>query len=209
MADEPPATIEERENGSLIVKGLTSLIGEDGVALTVKPVMALCRCGQSKNKPFCDSSHKEAGFLSHDDVPPAGRDRIIDYVGAEVTVTYSPRLCSHAAECARLAGNVFNAAEKPWIQPDRGSRAEIAEVIAACPSGALAFSGREHLMPERPQIMVQKDGPYWVLGVKLDAPEAGEGASREKYVLCRCGRSGNKPYCDGSHRDNGWKSGEP
>ncbi|MDW4549205.1 CDGSH iron-sulfur domain-containing protein [Defluviimonas sp. D31] len=209
MTDDTKVTIEARENGPFVVKRLTRLKGEDGAMLETKPVTTLCRCGHSAKKPFCDGSHKRVGFESDAEIPAAGRDRLIAYEGEEVTVTYNPRLCSHAAECGRIAGNVFNPAEKPWVQPDKGSRNEIESVIAACPSGALALAGPEHLMPSgRAEIEVQKNGPYWVLGPELvGASPSGEGASREKYVLCRCGLSGNKPFCDGSHRDKGWKSG--
>ena len=57
------ATMELRKNGPAIVSGLKEFIGSDGVAIPVKPSMALCRCGVSKNKPFCDGSHVEAGFV--------------------------------------------------------------------------------------------------------------------------------------------------
>lgn len=57
MADTPK--IEERENGPLVVSGITRMQGADG-SVEVKPVMALCRCGLSGNKPFCDGSHSDA-----------------------------------------------------------------------------------------------------------------------------------------------------
>ena len=81
-------------------------------------------------------------------------------------------------------------------------------VVRACPSGALTMSETsgvpEHRIAERAEIVVQKDGPYWVTGIAPPGGLAGEAASMEKYVLCRCGLSGNKPYCDGSHRDKSW-----
>ena len=199
-------TIQERENGPLIAKNISSIKGEDGANLEPKAVMALCRCGHSKNKPFCDGSHKSVGFQSRGG-KPAGRDRLITYESAQISITYNPRLCSHAAECARIAGNIFDSAKKPWVQLDNGTVDEVKAVVAACPSGAFALLGPEHLTSDRAEIEVEKDGPYWVTGPVMDAPDAGEGASREKYVLCRCGLSGNKPYCDGSHKDKGWKSG--
>ena len=199
MSDDK-VTITPREDGPLVVKGLDSLRGTDGAAIEVKPVMALCRCGQSKTKPFCDGSHKEAGFRSANDHPGDGPDRVLSYRGAEVTVTYNPRLCAHAAECVRIAGDVFNPGVKPWVQPDRGSRAEIEAVVRACPSGALALEGPRHLLPERARIEVQKDGPYWVVMSEIEASPPGLAASEDKFVLCRCGLSGNKPYCDGTHR---------
>ncbi len=163
MSDDTRITIEARENGPLVVKGLDTLKGPDGQELEVKPVMALCRCGGSKSKPFCDGSHKTNGFDGTSGVP-AGRNRVIDYVGQEVTVTFNPLVCAHAAECARIAPKVFDAAEKPWVQPDKGSRAEIEEVIAHCPSGALALRSAQRsptLSPTAPGSRSCGTGPTW------------------------------------------------
>jgi CDGSH-type Zn-finger protein len=204
MSDTP--AIEERENGPLVVKDLSSMKNTDGSEVETKPIMALCRCGASKSKPFCDGSHKEVGFESRGGTP-AGRDRIITYEGSEVSVTYNPLLCSHAAECGRLASHIFNPAQKPWVQPDQGSVEDVRAVIAACPSGALALAEADppHLFADRAQIEVEKNGPYWVKDDSSPVSPQGEGQSEQKYVLCRCGLSGNKPYCDGSHRDAKWQ----
>jgi len=206
VADNDNPTIEERENGPLIAKGITRMIGEDGAEIDIKPVMGLCRCGQSKNKPFCDGSHNDAGFQSRGG-EPAGRDRLITYEGAEISITYNPRLCSHAAECGRIAGHIFDTSKDPWAQLDNGTVDEVRAVVTACPSGAFALVGAVHLIAERAEIEIEKDGPFRVTGPKIDAANAGEGATGEKYVLCRCGLSGNKPFCDGTHSDQGWKSG--
>lgn len=198
--------IEERENGPLVAKGVTVMKDAEGAEIETKPVMALCRCGASGNKPFCDGSHVEAGFESRGGTP-SGRDRIITYTGSQVSVTYNPLLCSHAAECGRLASHIFDPAQKPWVQPDKGSLEEVHAVVAACPSGALALAEADppHLFPERAQVQIEKNGPYWVLDVAAPVSPQGEGQSDRKYVLCRCGLSGNKPYCDGSHRDAKWR----
>ncbi len=60
MTDQP--SIEERDSGPLIVKNLKSFTLPDGSEVEGKPVMALCRCGASKNKPFCDGSHYDKGW---------------------------------------------------------------------------------------------------------------------------------------------------
>ncbi|MEV8467984.1 CDGSH iron-sulfur domain-containing protein [Fluviibacterium sp. DFM31] len=210
MAEDGPK-IEERENGPLMARGISKMVGPDGAEIAVKPVMALCRCGHSKNKPFCDGSHKDAGFRDRGG-KPEGPDRVFSYAGQEVTVTFNPRLCSHAAECGRIAQNIFNPSQKPWVQPDNGTRAEVEAVVAACPSGALKLAeGQDKgpdLFADRAEITVQRNGPYWVQGVTAPQPPQGAGMSDRKYVLCRCGQSGAKPYCDGSHRDRGWKSGD-
>jgi CDGSH-type Zn-finger protein len=60
MSDEKPI-ISVRANGSMRVTGAT-LIGADGVVISEQDSYSLCRCGHSKNKPFCDGAHREAGF---------------------------------------------------------------------------------------------------------------------------------------------------
>jgi CDGSH-type Zn-finger protein len=65
MAD--PITIRCRENGPLVVQGplkITDHLGNEFHIPPGKDVVALCRCGQSKNKPFCDGSHRTCGFLA-------------------------------------------------------------------------------------------------------------------------------------------------
>jgi CDGSH-type Zn-finger protein len=62
-----PLTIRCRENGPLLVQGpfrIVDHLGNEFVQPTGKEFVALCRCGQSKNKPFCDGSHKVCGFVA-------------------------------------------------------------------------------------------------------------------------------------------------
>ncbi|MEM1362309.1 MAG: CDGSH iron-sulfur domain-containing protein [Pseudomonadota bacterium] len=207
MDDTP--SLSEVKDGPLIARNISEMRHQDGRAVETKPMMALCRCGHSKNKPFCDGSHNEAGFQDRGG-KPEGPDRIFTYEGAKVTVTFNPRLCVHAAECGRLAPEVFNTSQKPWIQPDQEVDNGIAAVMRACPSGALKEAPRGetpmHQFDEtRVQVTVQKDGPFWVQDVPSPVPPEGQGMSARKYALCRCGMSGAKPYCDGSHRDKAWK----
>lgn len=208
MNDGVKPTIEERENGPLVVKGLETLQGPDGEALEVKPVMALCRCGFSKSKPFCDGSHNEVGFKS-DSGTPAGKNRLLEYAGDEVTVTYNPLVCAHIGECGKRQPEVFNPDQRPWIQPDKGDRAASEDAVRHCPSGALALrqDGKTvHLYEEGAQIEVLRNGPYVVRDVAIAADHPGEGTTPRKYVLCRCGLSGIKPFCDGTHHDEKWTS---
>ena len=60
------------------------------------------------------------------------------YQGEGFRVTYDPGKCIHAAECARGLPEVFRPAERPWVVPGAAPRARIEEVVARCPSGALA-----------------------------------------------------------------------
>ena len=199
--------IEPRDNGPFMVRNLTDLRMPDGSAAETKPVMALCRCGNSKNKPFCDGSHKKVGFNSApQDV--SGKDRVRSYEGQAATVHFNSLLCSHSARCAKQADAIFNTGQRPWIQPDNGTLDEIREVIAACPSGALRYNapGQESvsLAGDAVAISVAPNGPYHVSNIPIDANYWAEGQNRNKYVLCRCGLSKNKPFCDGTHKDESW-----
>ena len=68
MADSTsePLTIRLRENGPLVIHGPFRLVNHRGEEIPLpgdKPLVALCRCGQSGNKPFCDGTHKQTGFV--------------------------------------------------------------------------------------------------------------------------------------------------
>ena len=146
---------------------------------------------------------------------PAGmlrrRTKVRAYEGSDVTVYYNPLLCSHAGECGRRAASVFNPQQRPWIQPDNGTREEILDVMKACPSGALRYSeaggDAELSVDGAVSISVEKNGPYRVCNIPVEAGYWAEGQSEQKYVLCRCGKSANKPFCDGTHSDEGWSDG--
>lgn len=64
--------IKARENGPLLVTGPFQLVDHLGNVfdLTGKDSVALCRCGQSARKPFCDGSHRTCGFVAGDIAPP-------------------------------------------------------------------------------------------------------------------------------------------
>lgn len=202
--------IEQRTDGPLVVKNLALLSNADGDAIDTRPVMALCRCGHSGNKPFCDGSHKEAGFSSANELDDR-KGKVHRYEGSGITVSFNLLTCSHAAECIRRAPEVFDSSERRWIRPEKGTEADISEVIMACPSGALAAhldgSGETHRVGEKTIIRIAKNGPYEVRNVTLAEAEWPDGACREKFVLCRCGLSKNKPFCDGSHADENWRDG--
>ena len=63
--EQPPAetTVEPRPNGPLFVRGRLRIVGEDGAVIREDTRMALCRCGGSANKPFCDGTHRRIGFV--------------------------------------------------------------------------------------------------------------------------------------------------
>ena len=189
-------------NGPMIVKGLENLIDGDGKRLATKPAMGLCRCGASRNKPFCDGSHKEIG-LSDEISSDRTENKATRYEGRGITIINNPLLCSVAEYCHKELEGVFNENNTPWITPDGDSLEHIKAVIERCPSGALSYSinGQPQPVSDREAtITIEKNGPLRITGsIELQDAIWGQGASPEHYTLCRCGASKNKPFCDGSH----------
>ncbi len=174
---------------------------------TVRGV-ALCRCGASKNKPFCDGTHSAIGFSGRNTADP-GKDKRESYAGKRITILDNRAICAHAGFCTDELKSVFRQHDEPWIDPDGAEAEEIIATIRKCPSGALSYAidGVEAEAPERPpMVTVTDNGPYAVTGgVELMGVKFGQGASTEHYTLCRCGASKNKPFCDGSHWDAGFR----
>ena len=204
QTEEEVPRIELSENGPLLVKDLPALRNSRGEELPTKKVIALCRCGKSANKPFCDGAHKEAGFQG--DKQTDGADDLRDsYEGKEITIYDNRGICAHAAACTKNLASVFRYKQEPWIVPDGADFEAVIAAVKACPSGALSYSikGEEHRnVDSEAVISIWKDGPYCVAGsVDLSGEGWGHGAAKDRYTLCRCGGSKNKPFCDGSHWD--------
>jgi CDGSH-type Zn-finger protein len=196
----------------LELKVVENLQNSKGEPLSTVLGVALCRCGASKNKPFCDGTHATVGFSSENKIPDNNgskhiRDRRKSYVDREITIHDNRMICSHAAECVNNLSSVFKLNSRPWINPDSAKTDEIIDTIRKCPSGALSYSinSIEHRDPieRESMVTVSKNGPYLITGgIDLIGENIiwGEGASREHYTLCRCGASNNKPFCDGMHK---------
>ncbi|MEO7742713.1 MAG: CDGSH iron-sulfur domain-containing protein [Usitatibacter sp.] len=216
------ATIQPRPNGPYLVREVTQLRNAEGEAISHEAVFALCRCGGSAHKPFCDGTHKTNGFSDARLADPS-KDKVRSYPGPGITIHDNRSICAHAGACTDGLAAVFKYGEKPWIDACGAAAAAIAETIRRCPSGALSYTlegeapvpapgrprvGGDPIAGGPPRITVTKDGPYVVAGEceLLEAAWA-EGASRVRYTLCRCGASKNKPFCDGSHFDAGFKDG--
>jgi CDGSH-type Zn-finger protein len=185
-----------------VPREVPNLRRESGQACTTVGGVALCRCGGSKNKPFCDGTHGTNGFNDVNTADPA-KNRRISYAGKRITIFDNRGICAHAGFCTDGLKKVFRMNEEPWIDPDGAAAEEIMRTIERCPSGALSYTlnNVERKEKERaPMVLVTDNGPYAVSGgIELVGVAFGDGASREHYTLCRCGASANKPFCDGSH----------
>ncbi len=201
-------TIECKPDGPYLVRNLKHLKNAQGHRIEAQPVMALCRCGGSANKPFCDGTHQKNGF-SGAKLPERGADQRQSYPGKGITIHDNRSICAHAGHCTDGLVAVFKLKSEPWIDASGTAVEAIIETVRRCPSGALSFTvdGADgEAQPQEPSITVTKDGPYAIAGpAQLLEQSWAQGASTERYTLCRCGASKNKPFCDGTHWSVGFK----
>jgi CDGSH-type Zn-finger protein/truncated hemoglobin YjbI len=208
----PEPTLEARvqSDGCYLVTGspaLRSWLGADIAALSA---VALCRCGRSTSKPFCDGTHADIQFSGAKD-PHRVPDRQDAYQGQRITVLDNRGVCAHSGFCTDRVPTAFRAGGEPFVAPSGARLDDLVKAAQQCPSGALGYSvggrvTREEIDTDRPpEVEVSKDGPYRLTGgiplVDADGVPVtrNQGASLEHYSLCRCGQSQNKPFCSGMH----------
>lgn len=136
-------------------------------------------------------------------------DRIRDYKGQNIIISYSPRRCIHAGECTARLASVFDTSRHPWVKPDAAGAQEIAEVVMRCPTGALHFTrldgGIPEPVPDHNEIILAADGPLYLSGdIELIAPDGSLYLKDTRVALCRCGASKFKPFCDETHVQAGF-----
>ncbi|MCP9915291.1 CDGSH iron-sulfur domain-containing protein [Cyanobium sp. ATX 6F1] len=167
----------------------------------------LCRCGQSSTKPFCDGTHATVSFdgtttCSH--APYLEQAETI--AGPVLSITDAKALCSNARFCDPHGG--IWALVKQSDEPD--AHQLVVFQASHCPSGRLIAweraTGQSIESAHPPSIALIVDtkegvnGPIWVRGGIPIHSEMGLAYEvRQQCTLCRCGRSANKPFCDGAH----------
>ncbi|UCG85272.1 MAG: CDGSH iron-sulfur domain-containing protein [Gemmatimonadota bacterium] len=133
---------------------------------------------------------------------------IHEYESKDIVVRFDPKRCIHAAECVKRMPAVFERDRKPWVDPSQGDADAIAAVVPHCPTGALSFSrkdgGSEEAAPDRNLVRVVADGPIYIHG-DIELHTSDGVAKQTRVALCRCGAAHNKPYCDNSHQDIGFR----
>lgn len=182
---------------------------------TASEPTALCRCGASKRKPYCDGSHTKADWDPALTAPQAsiaaGAERI---EGPGLTLTDNPDYCVFARFCHPF-GDTWTLTER---SDDEASRRLAVREASMCPSGRLTArdraTDRAYEYRFDPSLGLIQDptinasGGLWVRGgIPVRREDGTAYEVRNRVVLCRCGRSANKPYCDGSHAVVKWRDG--
>jgi CDGSH-type Zn-finger protein len=217
---DPSVSIEVLENGPYRVRGTAELHIQtivpnsegqswefrQGKAFPIKDGTTLCRCGHSKNKPYCDGAHVRAGVDLTETAPfePLLKGAT-EIDGPKLSLTDNEKYCAYARFCDN--GQRF------WneVQIPGQEHVELATYMAhQCPAGRLMVWDRATGTPieelfavslslvEDPALGVS--GPLMLRGgIRVRSASEESYEVRNRQTLCRCGASSNKPFCDGSH----------
>ena len=219
----PKFKIKVKYNGPYVITGgvplldLTMETDEQGLSVRWKegkryPLeekYELCRCGKSKNRPFCDDSHHDFPF---DGTETASREPVITHAepvtaGPEFDLIDIPILCSSSRFCDRAGG----AWDNTRAENDPEARMIAIQEVGDCPAGRLLLRLKNGQFIE-PKFetsigvvfdpIIKNIGPLWVRGgIQIEAADGHVYEIRNRVTLCRCGSSTNKPFCDGKHCD--------
>ncbi len=136
------------------------------------------------------------------------------YANDHIEVLWEPSRCIHFAACIRGSVRAFNPRRKPWVDVDAEPPERIVEIVERCPTGALHALWKDGRPSENPPetatIVPTVDGPLFLHG-RIQILDRQGNVVREdtRVALCRCGHSKNKPFCDDSHYEAGFTSGDP
>jgi CDGSH-type Zn-finger protein len=180
---------------------------QEGEAIPHKETYALCRCGASATKPFCDGAHSKIGFKGPE---TASREPFRD----QATVSDGPVLQLADAESLCAFGRFCDPNGQVWNQVERTDdphvKAMFIRQVNNCPSGRLVALDKATGQPIENPLPVsiglvedpaqQCSGPLWLRGgIQVVSSDGFQYELRNRVTLCRCGESKNKPFCDGTH----------
>ncbi len=214
-----------RKNGPYVVQGNVPLVCKSQVVSEYGEPLAwkkegtlegsetyeLCRCGHSREKPFCDGTHRKIGFDGTEtaDTTTTAERQVINAGGTQITVKRDYALCMESGFCGNRLTNIDQMVKET---DETSVRALVIAMIERCPSGSYTYSiGTDaDIEPDLPrQIAVTTeitsegpiDGPLWVTGnIQVERSDGQPFETRNRVTLCNCGRSKCKPLCDGAHR---------
>ena len=176
-----------------------------GKKVAVPKTYSLCRCGHSTNKPFCSGEHKKIGF---EGTEVASKEKFSKNaektVGKKLVLLDNGPFCNHASFCT-VGEGVWSSVE---TAEDKKSVVAAVKQTCNCPTGRLVVFDKKTKKEIEPKFeksigLIKEpwgDGPLWVKGkVEIKSGKGKAYEKRNRVCLCRCGKSKNMPFCDGSH----------
>jgi CDGSH-type Zn-finger protein len=224
------ARIKVTRNGPYIVTGRVPLSGRiivvdsggdavawrEGRRFPEQETYALCRCGKSKNHPFCDGAHAHVGFDGTEQASRKPYDEQAELIeGPDLDLKDAESFCASARFCIPKGGT--------WRltlrSRDPEKKRTAIEQACNCPSGRLVACDKQTGAPIEPEFEpsisliedphAESSGPVWAKGgVTIESADGGTYETRNRVTLCRCGGSNNKPFCDGTHVDVRFNDGD-
>jgi CDGSH-type Zn-finger protein len=167
----------------------------------------LCRCGASSKKPFCDGTHKNVGFDGSETASREPFDEGVTFLaGPTLSLKDNESLCAFARFCDP-AGQVWGLVNET---DKEAPRIQFLHEAGHCPAGRLVAVDNESEADMEPKLPVsiglvedtraKVSGPIWVRGgIPITGADGYAYEVRNRVALCRCGKSSNKPYCNGAH----------
>jgi len=218
IKDEREFKIKVIKNGPYIITGNVPLSEKiivpkgkeyelkDGRELPQAEEYHLCRCGKSKNAPFCDGSHEKKNFVGTE---TASRDKYVEraelYEGPSFDLLDDDR-CAFARFCHTDKGKTWELVENDDKQEYKEKAIKSAN---ECPTGRLTLidkTGKAIEIKYEPSIDIIQDpergvsaGIFVKGNISIEAADGHVYEVRNRAALCRCGKSWNKPFCDASH----------
>ena len=188
---------------------------QEGERFAERASCALCRCGGSNLKPFCDGTHASIAFDGTETASTIPYAEAADRIGGPgIDLLDDLTLCAEARFCAAKGG--------AWHlvkQEDEESCRTVRDEAERCPSGR--YTAIDHVtgLPQEPDLepsiglvedpAASVSGPLWVRGgIPVVGSDGTAYEVRNRVTLCRCGASKNKPFCDSAHVEIGFDAGD-
>lgn len=216
--DENNTKIKILKNGPYVVSGHVKLsekiitsqgrgyVYTEGRKLVQKEIYSLCRCGQSKNPPFCDGAHVDCAFQGDETALKDSFEERADCLEGPNLDLLDDHRCAFARFCHRNDGDAWELTRE---SDNPNLREEAIKAASDCPAGRLLAvdkEGNEFEPAYEPEIVIIQDpergvsGGIFVKGnILVESADGIPYEKRNRVVLCRCGKSSDQPFCDATH----------